>query len=184
MGVGGIAVALALQDTLANFFAGIHILVEEPISVGDSIRLSSNEEGVVTDIGWRTTRVLTGQNNTIVIPNTKITSGILVNYSLPRKRLVLSVPILVAHHADPDKVVRVVLQEAATAPGVLLAPAPQVFFDPGVTFTHMQFKLEVSVPDRASSGRIQSDLRLAILRRFQVERIPLPEIDKIEVGAG
>src|SRR4030095_2322700 len=63
LGVGGLAVALALQDTLANLFAGIHILVEEPISLGATIRLASGEEGVVTDIGWRTTRVRNGSNN-------------------------------------------------------------------------------------------------------------------------
>src|SRR6202051_745151 len=83
LGVGGLAVALALQDTLANFFAGVHILVETPIRLGGFIKLSSGEEGLVSDIGWRTTRVRTGMNNTIVIPNTKITSGILTNYSLP-----------------------------------------------------------------------------------------------------
>ena len=79
LGVGGLAVALALQDTLANLFAGVHILMEEPIMLGDFIRLSSGEEGVVRDIGWRTTRIQTGGNNMIVIPNTKITSGILTN---------------------------------------------------------------------------------------------------------
>jgi small-conductance mechanosensitive channel len=83
LGIGGLAVALALQDTLANFFAGLHILVERPIFVGDFIRLESGQEGVVTDIGWRTTRVRTLSSNMVVAPNTKITSGTLVNYSLP-----------------------------------------------------------------------------------------------------
>ena len=61
LGVGGLAVALALQDTLANFFAGVHILIEEPIIVGDFIKLSTGEEGIVKDIGWRTTRIQTGR---------------------------------------------------------------------------------------------------------------------------
>jgi len=82
LGVGGIAVALALQDTLANLFAGIHILIERPIFVGDVIRLEGGQEGVVTDIGWRTTRLRTGSNDIVVVPNTKITSGILLNFSL------------------------------------------------------------------------------------------------------
>ena len=93
-----IAVALALQDTLANLLAGIHILVERPIVVGDSIKLESGHEGVVTDIGWRTTRVRTGSNDMVVVPNTKITSGILVNYSLPDRRTVAEV--LRVTHAD------------------------------------------------------------------------------------
>src|SRR5437868_7608846 len=97
LGVGGLAVALALQDTLSNFFAGIHILIEEPIALGSTIRLSSGEEGVVTDIGWRTTRVRNGNNSVIVIPNTKITSGILINYNLPDTRLAADVAVMVAH---------------------------------------------------------------------------------------
>ena len=75
LGVGGLA--LDVQDTLANFFAGMHILLEEPISVGHAIRLSETDEGVVTDIGWRTTRLRTGRNNIIVIPHTKIASILL-----------------------------------------------------------------------------------------------------------
>src|SRR6185503_21069669 len=100
LGVGGLAVALALQDTLANFFAGIHILIEEPIELGAFIRLSTGEEGIVTDIGWRTTRVRNGANNIVVIPNTKITSGILINYNLPDLRLTSEVAILAAFDAD------------------------------------------------------------------------------------
>lgn len=91
LGVGGLAVALALQDTLANFFAGIHILIEEPIALGASIRLSTGEEGVVTDIGWRTTRVRNAGSNVVVVPNTKITSGILINYNLPDPRVAAEV---------------------------------------------------------------------------------------------
>src|SRR6185503_18875800 len=111
LGVGGLAVALALQDTLANFFAGIHILIEEPIALGNSIRLSSGEEGVVTDIGWRTTRVRDGANNLFVIPNTKITSGILVNHSLPEMRQMVDVAVMVGLEADLDQVRRIGLEE-------------------------------------------------------------------------
>lgn len=176
LGVGGIAVALALQDTLANFFAGIHILVEEPISVGHIIRLSSGEEGTVTDIGWRTTRVLTGQNSTIVIPNTKITSGILVNHSLPEMRVVMQTQILVGHGADPDEVARLAIEVAQATPGILATPPPLVFFDPGVTLTHLGLRLDASVADRNLLGGIQSTLRAALLRRFRCEGIPLPEV--------
>jgi small-conductance mechanosensitive channel len=178
-----LAVALALQDTLANFFAGVHILVEEPISLGDVIRLSTNEEGTVTDIGWRTTRVLTGQNNTIVIPNTKITSGILVNYSLPGERVVTSVAILVGHTADPDRVAAIALEEARRIPTVLHEPAPSVAMDPGVLLTHTQLRLDVSVPRFANGGAVQSELRAALFRRFREDGIPLPEPPPVRAGA-
>ena len=82
LGVGGLAVALALQDTLANLFAGVHILIERPIAVGDFIRLSADEEGAVSDIGWRTTRLVTGSNSTVVIPNKTITAANLLKKGL------------------------------------------------------------------------------------------------------
>lgn len=175
LGVGGIAVALALQDTLANLFAGIHILVERPIIVGDSIKLEGGQEGVVTDIGWRTTRVRTGSNDMVVVPNTKITTGILVNYSLPSLRTVAEVQILVSHKADAEQVRRIALEEAARVEGVLADPAPLFLCDPGVLPTHLQYKLVVQMADRSALGRVQSELRLRLLARFRDEGVPLPE---------
>jgi small-conductance mechanosensitive channel len=175
LGIGGLAVALALQDTLANFFAGVHILVETPLSVGDYIRLSSEEEGQVTDIGWRTTRVQTPGNNVIVIPNTKITSGTLLNYSLPDRRLVADIPILVGHDADPEKVSRLAMESAAGVEGVLTDPPPVVFCDPGITPTHLQMKLLFHIENRLGQGKIKSDVRLRMLKKFRDHGIPLPE---------
>jgi small-conductance mechanosensitive channel len=177
LGVGGLAVALALQDTLANFFAGIHILVERPIFVGDLIRLENGQEGVVSDIGWRTTRVRTGSNDTVVVPNTKITSGILLNYSLPEGRSVIEIPVLVSHEADAEQVCRIALEEAGRADGVLEDPAPVCLCDPGVLPTHLQFKLLVNVASRADQGHAASDIRMRLLRRFRDENVPLPAPD-------
>jgi small-conductance mechanosensitive channel len=174
LGVGGIAVALALQDTLANFFAGIHILVERPIFVGDLIRLENGQEGVVTDIGWRTTRVCTGANDTVVVPNSKITTATLVNYNLPDRREVAEVAILVAHQADPVRVRQIALEEAARTAGVLAEPAPVFLCEPGVLPTHLQFKLLVSVASRAEQGGVLSDLRVGLIERFRAAGIPLP----------
>jgi len=177
LGVGGLAVALALQDTLANFFAGIHILIEEPISVGHSIRLSENEEGVVTDIGWRTTRVRTGKNTVIVVPNTKITSGILINYSLPDPRMGVDVSVLVAHEADPDLVERCALEEVRATPGVLAEPPPRAIFAPGMLPTHLQFTVVFNVAEYQGHGLVQSEARLRILRRLKAEGVPLPRVE-------
>ncbi len=174
LGVGGLAVALALQDTLANFFAGVHILVETPVRLGDFIKLSSGEEGVVSDIGWRTTRVRTGQNNTIVVPNTKITSGILTNYNLPDRRVAVEIPVLAGMEADPELVAAIVMEVAGSTEGALLEPAPVVMFDPGITLTHMQFKLVVHVADQLSKGPVQSRIRVRLLERFRDQGVPLP----------
>lgn len=181
LGVGGLAVALALQDTLANFFAGVHILVETPIRLGDFVRLSSGEEGVVSDIGWRTTRVRTGQNNTIVIPNTKITSGILTNYNIPERRVAVEIQIMAAMEADPEHVAAIAMEVAVSTQGVMAEPSPVVLFDPGVTPTHIQFKLIVHVPDQLSKGAVQSKIRVRLLERFRETGIPLPSNQNVVV---
>jgi small-conductance mechanosensitive channel len=175
LGVSGLAVALALQDTLANFFAGVHILVETPINLGDFILLSTGEEGMVIDIGWRTTRVRTGANNVIVIPNTKITSGILTNFSLPDPRVMTDVAVVVDHAADPGLVRKILEEEVRSCEGVLPAPAPAVLFDPGVTLTHLQFKVLFHVSGPAQKGGVQSALRLQIYERLRTEGIGLPK---------
>ncbi|MBL8218483.1 MAG: mechanosensitive ion channel family protein [Bryobacterales bacterium] len=176
LGVGGLALALALRDTLANFFAGIHILVEAPISIGDFIRLSAGEEGTVTDIGWRTTRVLTTTNNVIVIPNEKITSSILTNFALPNEKVVTEVLILTAFDADVDRASAIALEEAAKEENLVPDFDPLVVFDPGVTPTHLQFKLIIQVKHRLNQGLAQSNIRRRLLERFRQEGIRLPDL--------
>jgi small-conductance mechanosensitive channel len=175
LGVGGLAVALALQDTLANFFAGIHILVENPIRVADMIKLSSGEEGVVSDIGWRTTRVLTGGHSIIVIPNTKITSGILTNFNIPDKRVLAEVAIFAGLEADPHQVAQLAMDIAFRTEHVMGDPAPVVLFDPGITPAYMQFKLIFHVPNPMLRGGAQSQIRVKLLEAFREHGIPLPD---------
>lgn len=174
LGIGGLAVALALQDTLANFFAGLHLLIERPIFVGDFIRLDSGQEGVVTDIGWRTTRIRTLNDNLVVVPNTKITSGTLLNYSLPQPSATADLPILVAHEADAEQVAAIAREEALRVEGVSQDFTPLVFLDPGVLPTHLQLRLIVRIQDQTRRGRILSDIRWRLLRRFREEGVPLP----------
>ena len=79
LGIGGLAVALALQDTLSNLFAGFHLLADRPVSVGDVVRLENGMEGVVEDIGWRSTRIRQPGEDLIIVPNAKLAQGILTN---------------------------------------------------------------------------------------------------------
>jgi len=100
LGVGGLAVALALQDTLSNLFAGIHILVERSIRIGDFVRLETGQEGYVEDITWRTTRIRMRPNNMVIIPNNKLSQSIVTNYYLPEKSMALSIPVSVSYASD------------------------------------------------------------------------------------
>ena len=182
LGVGGLAVALALQETLSNFFAGVLILIESPIQVGDFIKLSSGEEGTVSDIGWRTTRMIMGVNNIIVIPNSKITSSILINHSLPTRMMVTEIEIPVSHAADLDLVTRLAHEAAAEAieagEGVLADPPPALMFDPGPLPTHLQFKLLVAVEDRLQVGPARSAVRLRLIKKLQANNVPFPLADR------
>jgi small-conductance mechanosensitive channel len=78
LGVGGLAVSLALQDTLANLFAGISLLIDRALKVGDRVKLDTGQEGEIIDIGWRTTRIQLSGEDLLVLPNTKLAQGISV----------------------------------------------------------------------------------------------------------
>jgi len=113
LGVGGMAVALALQETLANIFSGLHLILSKQLRLGDYIHLSSGEEGRVTDITWRfTTIVPVGEGNMVVIPNQKIASSIITNYSMPRHDIIIKIPVGVAYDSDLQKVEDVTLDVA------------------------------------------------------------------------
>jgi small-conductance mechanosensitive channel len=112
LGVGGLAVALALQDTLSNLFSGIHILADKPVRVGDYIKLDSGEEGYVTDIGWRTTKIRMLPNNIISVPNSKLAQSIITNYYFPEQELSVLVDVGVHYDSDLEFVEKVTLKVA------------------------------------------------------------------------
>ena len=104
LGVGGLAVGLALQDTLANFFAGIHILASRQVRRGDYVRLETGEEGYVQDVTWRYTTVRQLPDNLTIVPNAKLASAIITNFYLPHRELAVLVPLRVSYDADLDRV--------------------------------------------------------------------------------
>ena len=112
LGVGGLAVALALKDTLSNFFAGFHIIVNRQIRVGDYLKLESGEEGYVNDISWRTTKIRTLAGNFVLIPNAKLTEMIVMNYTLQDKDMAVLVGLGVHYDSDLAKVERVACETA------------------------------------------------------------------------
>ncbi|MGO8947528.1 MAG: mechanosensitive ion channel family protein [Ktedonobacterales bacterium] len=112
LGVAGLAVSLALQSTLTDFISGIQIIVARQIRPGEYIKLSTGEEGYVTDIGWRTTTIRQLSNNLVIIPNSKMTSTILVNYYSPDTSMAILVNVGVRHDSDLVKVERVTVEVA------------------------------------------------------------------------
>jgi small-conductance mechanosensitive channel len=178
LGVGGLAVALALQDTLANLFSGIHILVEKSIRVGDFIKLESGQEGYVEDITWRTTRVRMLPNNMVVIPNKKLSQSIVTNYYLPEHRMAVLIQIGVSYSSDPDHIEAVLVEEAKKAvgavPGLLGYPEPFVRFIPGFGDNSLDFTLTCQVREFVDQYLVQHELRKRIFKRFGAEGIEIP----------
>lgn len=177
LGVGGLAVALAMQDTLANLFAGIHILVEKSIRVGDFVELESGLKGYVDDITWRTTRIRMIPNNMVVIPNNKLSQSIVTNYYMPEKAMSLYIPIGVNYASDPEHVERVVLEEVERAtgevPGLIRDMEPHIRF---MNFgdSALEFRLIVRVGEYFDQYPVQHELRKRIFKRFHAEGIEIP----------
>lgn len=178
LGVGGLAVALALRNTLENLFAGIHILIEKTIRVGDFIRLENGQEGTVEDITWRTTRIRMPQDNMVIIPNSKLSQSIVLNYSLPDDKMKLQVPISVSYDSDPEVIERILIEELYSAKdevdGIEKDFEPVVRFHPGFGESSLDFTLTCKISHITAQVAVLHELRKRIFRRFKQECIEMP----------
>jgi small-conductance mechanosensitive channel len=142
LGVGGLAVGLALQDTLANLFAGVHILASRQVRPGDFIRLDTGDEGHVVDVTWRYTTVRQLRNALTIVPNAKLASAVITNYSLPDDELAVLVPVGVSYDSNLSQVEAVTAavgrEVMATTPGAVPEFEPFIryngFGDSSITF--------------------------------------------------
>lgn len=143
LGVGGLAVALALQDTLANLFAGFYMTLAKQIRIGDYIRLAGGEEGYVADVDWRATSLRMLPNNTVLVPNARLSQSIVINYHLPDPELAVLVAVSVDYASDLEQVERVTIDVArdvmTTVPGAVASFEPFIryhtFADSSINFT-------------------------------------------------
>ncbi|NGO78906.1 mechanosensitive ion channel family protein [Streptomyces sp. YC504] len=177
LGVGGLAVALALQDTLANLFAGVHILASKTIQPGDYIRLSSGEEGYVVDINWRNTVVRNLSNNLVIIPNAQLSSTNMTNYTRPEQELTILVQAGVSYDSDLEHVERVtmeVVDEVMTeVEGGVHEHEALVRFH---TFgdSRINFTVILGVGEFSDQFRIKHEFIKRLHSRFQAEGIRIP----------
>ena len=112
LGIGGLAVSLALKDTLTDVFAGLHILLSKKVQPGDFVSLDSGEMGYIQNITWRNTKMLERTNNIIHIPNTKLSNAIIKNYDSGDPSFSVKIPVGVGYDSDLDVVERVVMEVA------------------------------------------------------------------------
>jgi small-conductance mechanosensitive channel len=175
--IGGLAVALALQDTLSNLFGGFFLSIDRPAKVGDFIRLESGEEGYVDEIGWRHTKVRLLANNVVVIPNSKLSQMVITNYYLPLQEMSVYVPCGVAYDSDLQRVEEVAIEVAKQVmqqvPGSSADWTPVVwwkeFGDSAITFVTV-----LRVKEFLAQYDLKSEFIKALHRRFNQEGIEIP----------
>ncbi|MCJ7749769.1 MAG: mechanosensitive ion channel family protein [Armatimonadetes bacterium] len=177
LGIGGLAVALALQDTLSNLFAGIYMMVDRPVTVGDFIKLESGEEGFVEEIGWRNTKVRMWANNIVIIPNSKLSQSVLTNYYLPHQEMSVYVRCGVAYDSDLEHVERVCVEVTkevmARVEGSATDWQPAVRFKEFADFS-INFVVVLRVTDFAAQYLLAHEYVKALHRRFDHEGIEIP----------
>jgi small-conductance mechanosensitive channel len=178
LGVGGLAVALGLQDTLSNLFAGFYVSISGLVRIGDYLKLNTGEEGYITDINWRCTTMRGTTNNLVIIPNNKLGQAIYTNYNLPDQRIGMSVSFSVGYDSDVDKVQGILLAESLAAaghvPGMLAEPEPTVLFSPGPGQSALVFQVNFSVDGFGAQYLAQSELRKRLYKRLKTEGITMP----------
>jgi small-conductance mechanosensitive channel len=178
LGVGGLAVALALQDTLSNLFAGFYVSISGLVHIGDYIKLNTGEEGYITDINWRCTMMRGTSNNLVVIPNSKLGQAIFTNYNLPDQRMGMSFSCSVGYDSDIDRVQAILQAEtiaaASEVKGILADPAPYVLFIPGPGESALVFQVNYSVDRFGDQYIAQSELRKRLFKRLKQEGITMP----------
>ena len=177
LGVGGLAVALALQDTLANFFAGVTILASRQIRPGDYIRLDAGQEGVVYDVNWRTTTLRVPRNQFVIVPNTKLAQAIVSNFNVSEHALSLPVTAAVTYGSDLAKVERIAIEAAndviKRVEGSLPDSEPVVRFH---TFSELGIRFDVIIRSKqfTDQGLLRHELIKALQARFVAEGVEIP----------
>lgn len=177
LGVGGIAVALALQDTLGNFFGGVHILVDKPFKEEDYIKTDTGFEGQVKQIGWRTTKIETFPNrNLIIVPNSKIANAVLENFSYPEQDTGVSYTIGVDYKEDVQKVEQVILdaiKQVAKTNNAINQESIWVRFDTFGDFS-LNFKFGFLVKGWQNRAIALAAVNREIFYEFKKNRINIP----------
>ena len=177
LGLGSLAVALALQPTLENFISGFQILIDQPIRPGHYVRLDSGEEGFVEKIGWRSTWVRQGVNNMVILPNKQLVNARVLNYDYPTPELVVPVAMGVHYGSDLAKVERVTVEVATEVlkkvPGAVAEHVPVVRFNK-FSGSSIDFVAVLRVKSYPESGLVVHEFIKAVTARYARENIVMP----------
>jgi small-conductance mechanosensitive channel len=177
LGVGGLAVALALQDTLSNLFAGLGIIASRQVRIGDYIRLEGGEEGYVTDIRWRNTTIRTLPNNFVIVPNNKLASAVITNYYQPAKDMAVLVQVGVAYASDLGKVEKVTIEVGRDVMRTVKGGVPE--FEPFIRYhtfgdSSINFTVILRGQEFVDQHLVKHEFIKRLQRRYAQEGIEIP----------
>ncbi|MDI9873671.1 mechanosensitive ion channel family protein [Flectobacillus rivi] len=177
LGVSGLAVALALQDTLSNLFAGLQLLVSKKIRPQDYVQLSTGEEGYIEDITWRNTTIRTMANHIVIVPNSKISTNALKNYNFPDTETPATVSIGISYDCDLEYVEKVAIEVAQATmsrlEGAVENFTPVVRFN---SFEESSIKMTIIMRAKTFSDQflIKHEFMKDIHKKFRDESIEIP----------
>ncbi len=180
LGIGGLAIALALQDTLANFFSGFYMISDRAIKIGDYVEIEAaggTVKGHVKDIGWRTSKVETLAGNNVIVPNSTFANSTVINYQSPTAEMSLLIPVGVAYGSDLEKVERVTCEVISDVheqvDGAKKGHGPLVryreFADSSINFIAI-----LRIIDPAKQGIVKHEFIKRLKKRFDAEGIEIP----------
>jgi len=176
LGVGGLAVALALQEPLANLFAGLFVSLAGQVRIGDHVKLDSGVEGKIVDFNWRSTWLEIAGGSVAVVPNSKLSQSIVTNFNLPNPELAIPIDFTIRFEEDPVRAERTALEVATQV--MRDTPGAASKFEPSVRFhTFADLGLKGTVTLRAATwgdqGLIRHRFVMAMHDRFRLEGIEL-----------
>ena len=177
LGVASLAVALALQSPLANFFAGVQIVADKPLEVGQYVKLDSGEEGYVTRVGWRSTTIRALANNLIVVPNSRIMDAIITNYYRPEKEMSVLLDVGVHYDSDLEHVERVTVDVAKEVLREIQGGKKD--FEPFIRYntfgdSSINFTVILRVEEFVSGYLVKHEFIKRLQKRFKAEGIVIP----------
>jgi small-conductance mechanosensitive channel len=178
LGLAALAIGLALQETLANFFSGIWIQTEQPLAPGHYVRLEGqNVEGFVERVGWRTTRIRVLAGSLVVIPNSKVAAATVTDFTLPDSKMSVVMTFRLPFDVDPNRAMAILVEEAKEAakvtPGLLEDPAPFANATPGIGEYGIGFSLIIKVREFVDQWNAQTAVTTRVWARLQKEGIRL-----------
>ncbi len=179
LGIAGLAVALALQDTLSNFFSGVYILADKPIKPGDYIKIedATGIEGNVEEVGWRSTRIKTLSGNIVFVPNSKLATSIITNFHAPSEEMGIALTFGASYNDEPDKVVASLKQAVKNAVkngSKILNPDTTVVRADTFGDSSVNYKVVVKVPTYTDKYTVQGELVREVYYQFKKDGISIP----------